>query len=132
MEESTKIGIFAIAGLSLLAIGAYVFREKLFKNKTSVVFDKFLTQEVEVLSLKEVVTFFKDQKLNSLKDTPFLSSNSSETFKGFSEKKGYKTMLAGVYNESKDGFKLLKVYYYIKLSPDLIAIMGDEELVILS
>jgi hypothetical protein len=132
MEESTKIGILALVGLSLLGIGAYVFRKKLFNTNTHILSDEFSPKEVETLTMKEVVTYFKDQKLNPKVHTPFIANNLSKFSPYIPKKEGFKTIIAGVYNETEDDFKPLRVYHCIRLSADVIEIMGNEELIVLS
>ncbi len=34
MEDTTKYGLLALVGLSILGIGVYVFRKKIFESKT--------------------------------------------------------------------------------------------------
>ncbi len=132
MEESTKIGILTLAGLSLLGIGAYVFRKKIFNTKIFNLLEEFPSKEVEILTMKEVVTYFKDQELNPKVHTPFIANNLSKFSPYISKKEGFKTIIAGVYDETKDDFKPLRVYHCIALSADIIEIMGNEELIVLS
>ena len=131
MEDTTKYGLLALVVLSILGIGVYVFRKKIFESKTLNILEGFPSEEVEVLTMKEVVTYLKDQNLDSQKHVPFLASRISKFKKSLPQRDGLTTMIAGVYNESSDIF-LGKIYYAGKLSEDIKALIGNEELIVLS
>ena len=67
------------------------------------------------LAFQDIVSYFKLLHLTQGTHTPFVATPSSEAFRsafsGNFTKEGYKTLIAGVFNEQKNAMEVLRVFF---------------------
>lgn len=97
---------------------------------------KYATEQVDAeLQFEDVVSYFRSLNLKEGEDSPFVANcdhkNVIKIKNMPNSKDGYKLLFAGVYNSNKD-IICGKFIYSLGWSEQLIEIMGNEPIVVLS
>lgn len=132
--NNTIISIIAgaLAVTGTVAALYYIRRNNLKKKIAEV------TEQIEdKLQFDEVVSYLRSLNLNKNIDTPFIANCHSDQFrkltKGYLHSKpGYDLLMIGTHNNQTNEITNYKFIYSLGWSEDLIQIMGNESVVVLS
>jgi len=131
-----NLQLFA-AGLAIALVVCYAAYRTRERRKTrldipSETFD-------DVLTLRQITSFFKSLGLNKKIHTPFVAkADALEVRNKFTidtvpaKKSGYICLIAGVYEEGQNIIRLGKVFYVKSLDEELKETLGSDGLVVLS
>ena len=93
----------------------------------------------DVLTLRQITSFFKSLGLKKKIHTPFVAKSDAPEIKNkFTtdtvpiEKTGYVCVIAGVYEEGQDVIRMGKIFYVKSLDEELEGTLGSDGLVVLS
>lgn len=136
MSKATIFWGIAIPVLGVATFALYRLYKK--KNDTSNVTQpksSIKTTEVSTLSLSDVVQYFRSKDLNPQNDKPFISTDIlkyGERFVLPETAENKKLLFLGVYNGSTNEVSDLELIVADALGDDILSILGDEKIVILS
>lgn len=130
--------IFIIGGLALVGLTYYSYQRR--KNVKSVSTDDYLrnfsldsvdVETVDSLSLNDIVSYFKGLKLRKGHDIPFISNLHKVEFRDYQPSLNHAFMVA-TYNEDTNDVENYKLIETNSVELELLNIIGDEKLVVLS
>ena len=125
-----NLGIVIIA----VVVGGIVYYQ--FKKRAGIQ----LNEEVvdAELSMDDVVSFFKMQKLDQERHIPFIANGDCAKFRKVfhapypKAKEGYCSLMIGVYDEKTQEIIVNKLIHAKSLDKKIIEVMGNENLIILN
>lgn len=125
---------WGIVIIAVAAVGGIVYFQ--FKKKSNIQ----LNEEVvdTELSMDDVISFFKMQKLDPKKHIPFIANGDCAEFRKLfhapypKAKEGYCSLLIGVYDEKTQEIIVNKLIHAKLLDKKIIEILGNEKLVVLN
>ncbi len=123
--------LLILGGIALVGIGYYSYKRKKAKETVSkeMRIGELLNlhseeiEKVEKLSLLDVVNYFKGLQLKKGIDVPFVGKDINESMTIY---------ILGTYNEEKQELNNLKVISPDSVDEDLLKVVGNEKLVVLS
>lgn len=130
--------IFIIGGLALVGLTYYSYQRR--KNLKSVSTDDYLRnfsidgaefETVESLSLNDVVSYFKGLKLRKGHDIPFICNLHKDGILKYQPSLNHAFMVA-TFNEDTNDVENYKLIETNSVELELLNIIGDEKLVVLS
>ena len=87
------------------------------------------------LKMSDVVNYLKLRRLSQDKHTPFMAKLSNSKIRGMVKgdlKQGYEAIFIGVYNNKTNEIEIMHVFFAKSLDQQIIELMGDETLIVLS